>query len=98
MSAVSLADPSAGTYDADDVAALGKMSKRHVRRLADAGLMPPPMHIGRLVRWQKKSIDEWFAAGCPSSRSTKGSGKADRGGTGARLLVACGDLGSDVTT
>lgn len=72
MSAVSLAGPSTGTYDADDVAALGKMSTRHVRRLADAGLMPRPIHIGRLVRWQKKTIDEWFAAGCPSCRPPKG--------------------------
>ncbi len=74
MSAVSVVGPLIGTYDTSDVALLGKMSTRHVRRLADAGLMPRPIHIGRLVRWSKRSIDEWFAAGCPACRTRQKGG------------------------
>ena len=70
MPTVSPAGPSTGTYDVDDIATLLKASTRHVRRLADSGAMPRPIHIGRLVRWQKSTIDEWIAKGCPSCRPT----------------------------
>lgn len=57
-----------GTYDVNDVAMLLKASSRHVRRLADSGRMPRPVHIGRLVRWPRADVDEWLAAGCPNCR------------------------------
>lgn len=66
MPTVSTAGLSTGTYDVDDIAMLLKASTRHVRRLADSGAMPRPIHIGRLVRWQKSTIDEWIAKGCPN--------------------------------
>ena len=66
----------AGTYDGDDIANLLKASTRHVSRLADSGRMPRPMHIGRLVRWQKDIIDSWIANGCPPvNKSTKGNSR-----------------------
>ena len=68
MSEVSAAGCSTGTYDVDDVATLRKASSRHVRRLADAGAMPRPLHIGRLVRWRRADVDQWLAAGCPNCR------------------------------
>lgn len=70
MPEFSPAGTSTGTYDVDDIAALLKSSTRHVRRLADSGAMPRPLHIGRLVRWRKADVDQWLAAGCPSCRTT----------------------------
>lgn len=63
--------PSTGMYDVHDVATLLKASTRHVRRRADAGQMPRPVHIGRLIRWPQADIDQWIADGCPSCRPTK---------------------------
>ena len=69
MSAVSVAGPSTGTYDVGAIAELLGCSSRHVRRLADAGRMPRPVHIGRLVRWLRADVDQWLAAGCPRVRN-----------------------------
>lgn len=71
MSAVSDAGQSTGTYDVDAIAELLGCSSRHVRRLADSGAMPRPIHIGRLVRWRKTEVDAWLNAGCPNCRPTK---------------------------
>jgi predicted DNA-binding transcriptional regulator AlpA len=56
----------AATYDARDLASQLKCSVRHIWRLRDAHLLPPPLRIGssRLVRWSAEAIDEWIRAGC----------------------------------
>lgn len=54
--------------DVGAVAQLLGVSARHVYRLADAGQMPPPVRLGRLVRWPRKSVLDWIAAGCPAVR------------------------------
>ena len=71
MTEVSAAGPSTGMYDVDSLAVVLGCSTRHVRRLADMGAMPRPIHLGRLVRWNKNAVDQWLAAGCPSCRPTK---------------------------
>jgi predicted DNA-binding transcriptional regulator AlpA len=43
-------------------------SPRHVHRMRDAGLMPRPVKLGALVRWSRKAIEQWIAAGCPAER------------------------------
>lgn len=74
MSANSSAAQAAGMGDVDATAALITCSSRHVRRMSDAGLMPPPVHIGRLVRWRwrtgdpKTGVLDWIDAGCPACR------------------------------
>ncbi|MEK6260097.1 MAG: helix-turn-helix domain-containing protein [Planctomycetota bacterium] len=68
MPEISAAGSSTGTYDVDAIAELLGCSSRHVRRLADAGAMPRPLHLGRLVRWRRADVDEWLAAGCPPCR------------------------------
>ena len=68
MNQVSTAGISPGTYDVDAIAELLGCSSRHVRRMADSGAMPRPVHVGRLVRWQKLIVDDWLANGCPSCR------------------------------
>ncbi len=54
--------------DVRAVAALLGCSTRHVYRLATAGELPPPVRVGRLVRWPRQSVLEWIAAGCKPVR------------------------------
>jgi excisionase family DNA binding protein len=54
-----------GLLDVRAVAAQIGCSTRTVYRLADTGRMPPPVRVGRLVRWSTESIDSWIANGCP---------------------------------
>jgi len=58
--------PAAVLLDVKAVAALLSCSIRHVYRLADAGRMPPPLHLGALVRWSRRAVEDWIAAGCPT--------------------------------
>jgi predicted DNA-binding transcriptional regulator AlpA len=62
----------AAVYDAPDLADLLTVSERQVWRMKDAGLLPPALRIGRLVRWQRSVIDEWIARGCPKPRPKNG--------------------------
>ncbi len=48
-----------------DVAALFRCSPRHVRRMTDDRLMPPPLALGALVRWPRSVIEKWVEEGCP---------------------------------
>jgi predicted DNA-binding transcriptional regulator AlpA len=50
--------------DATDVAAMLKTSKRHVHRMADGGLMPWGVKIGRLRRWNLDELAAWVTDGC----------------------------------
>jgi excisionase family DNA binding protein len=64
-------EPSAAQLlDVRAVAALLACSVRHVRRLTDAGRLPPPVRIGALVRWPRRAIEDWVGAGCPAARQT----------------------------
>ena len=73
-------DVSVSMADSDAVATLLVCSARHVRRRADAGEMPRPVHIGRLVRWRLRTgnpmtgVLDWIEAGCPSCRSSAKGG------------------------
>ena len=49
-----------------DVAKLLKCSDRHVTNLRREGRMPLPVKLGTLVRWPRKEIEDWIAAGCPA--------------------------------
>lgn len=41
-------------------------STRHVYRMADGGLMPRPVRVGRrMIRWDETALEAWIAAGCP---------------------------------
>jgi len=50
-----------------DVARLMQCSDRHVTNLRREGRMPPPVKLGTLVRWPRKVIEDWIAAGCPTA-------------------------------
>jgi predicted DNA-binding transcriptional regulator AlpA len=47
------------------VAQLYSCSERHVWRAADAGLIPPPLRVGRIVRWRIGTIRDHIRDGCP---------------------------------
>ncbi len=47
------------------VAAELRISPRQIHRLKDAGHMPQPIRIGRVLRWRAADIDAWVADGCP---------------------------------
>lgn len=51
--------------DPRQVGAIAKCSPRHLHRLAESGRMPAPIRLGTLVRWPRRSIEDWIAAGCP---------------------------------
>ncbi len=38
------------------VAALISMSPQSVPRLAKKGLLPPPVHLGRSIRWSEQAV------------------------------------------
>jgi predicted DNA-binding transcriptional regulator AlpA len=60
------------TYTAADIAAQLQISTRQVWRMRDAGIIPAPITIGRLVRWNASVIDEWVRGGCkPARRSIR---------------------------
>lgn len=63
-------DPqSAELLDVRAVAELLGCSSRHVYRLSDAGLMPPPVKLGRLIRWRRRAdIEPWLRDGCKPVR------------------------------
>lgn len=54
--------------DVQAVAAMLDCSPRHVYRLSDGGLMPPPVRLGALVRWNRAVIEVWIQGGCKPVR------------------------------
>jgi predicted DNA-binding transcriptional regulator AlpA len=57
--------------DVVEFAAKLGVSPQHIRRMADAGRCPPPIRLGRLVRWGREIVDDWIAAGCPVVRQPR---------------------------
>ncbi len=60
--------------DVDTLAELLGVSSRHVRRLVDAGKCPPPVRLGKCVRWPRPAVERWIADGCPSCRARRQGG------------------------
>jgi excisionase family DNA binding protein len=58
--------------DVTAVANLLGVSSRHVYRLADGGRMPRPLKLGGAVRWDRRTIEDWIAAGCPNVATRQG--------------------------
>ena len=61
LSQTSSSASEAGLITIKDVRALTKLGRSTLYRLMDDGAFPPPMRIGRSVRWPKSVIDEWIA-------------------------------------
>lgn len=50
---------------AAEVGALMGTSERWIWDKHNAGRLPKPVRIGRLVRWRRSDIEAWIEAGCP---------------------------------
>lgn len=62
----------AALLDISRLAELLECSARTVQRHVGDGLIPPPVRIGRLVRWRAAEIDNWLDAGCPPMADLRG--------------------------
>ncbi len=51
-----------------EVASLLTCSSRSVHRLVDTGSMPPPIKLGRLIRWSRRTLLKWIEDDCPPVR------------------------------
>lgn len=54
------------TFTAKELAARLGISRAHVWKLLSLGQLPSPVRFGRAVRWDKRVIDAWLAAGAPA--------------------------------
>jgi excisionase family DNA binding protein len=52
----------AATLSVEDVAELLGCDKRTVWRRRNEGSLPPPIKLGRLVRWNKAEFEKWLAS------------------------------------
>ncbi len=66
--------------DDHEVAMLLGISRRSVHRLRSANQLPPPLRIAntRIVRWRRRDIEQFVAAGCQVDEDSNGRGR--RGG------------------
>jgi predicted DNA-binding transcriptional regulator AlpA len=60
--------PDDSLIDVRPMSRLYACSVRHVWRAADAGLIPAPVRVGRLVRWRVGTIREHIRNGCKPVR------------------------------
>jgi len=64
--------PDDSLIDIGQVAALYSCSERHAWRATDAGLIPAPLRVGRLVRWRLGTIRYHIRGGCRPVRTVRG--------------------------
>lgn len=50
---------------AEEVADVLGISRAHVFKLHSSGRLPRPVKLGRAVRWPRRDLEEWLAAGAP---------------------------------
>ncbi|MBK8915406.1 MAG: helix-turn-helix domain-containing protein [Phycisphaerales bacterium] len=50
---------------AEEVADVLGISRAHVWKLHSIGKLPRPVRLGRVVRWDRKILEAWLAAGAP---------------------------------
>lgn len=58
-------DPRRIALTSVELADLLGISRAHVWRLLAGGKLPQPVRLGRSVRWDRWTIEEWMAAGAP---------------------------------
>lgn len=51
------------TYDTEQLAELFQCSTRHVQNLVSRRVLPEPIRLGALVRWDRTTIRRWLAEG-----------------------------------
>lgn len=74
QSHASVAEPlerGSALLDRSELALVCRCSVRQVERLVQQGLMPAPIRLGSLVRWQRAEIVSWIAGGCRAVRAVE---------------------------
>ena len=51
--------------DSREAAKLLRISPRTLWKMQTSGEMPPPIRIGRAVRWSLEVLKKWVESGCP---------------------------------
>lgn len=54
--------------DSRRAAKLLKVSERTLWKMHRTGEIPPPIRIGRAVRWSLEGLKQWVESGCPPHR------------------------------
>lgn len=54
--------------DTREACRLLKVSSRTLWRMYTSGEMPPPIRIGRAVRWGYDELQDWVRTGCPPDK------------------------------
>ena len=54
------------TFTIPDLSAYVQRSIPSLNRDLAAGRLPPPIRIGKSLRFLKADVDEWLSLGCPS--------------------------------
>ena len=52
-------------FDANGAARVCAMSRTAWYKRMACGQVPRPVRIGGLVRWRRRELEDWIAAGCP---------------------------------
>ena len=60
--------------DSREAARMLKISQRTLWRMHTTGEMPPPIRIGRAVRWSLEALKKWVDAGCPVDPKWRANG------------------------
>ena len=55
---------------ASALAELLSVSRRTLSRLQSKGALPPPIRLGRSVRWRLDIVTRWIEDGCPNWHSS----------------------------
>jgi predicted DNA-binding transcriptional regulator AlpA len=58
--------------DGPSAAKLLGISERQLRKLEVTGRIPPPVRIGRSVRWSRENLASWVREGCPTAERFEG--------------------------
>jgi len=58
--------PATATLTALGLAAFLGISRATVWRLLAGGKLPAPIRLGRAVRWDRWTVEEWLSAGAPT--------------------------------
>jgi excisionase family DNA binding protein len=54
--------------DSKQAAKLLRVSERMLWKMHHTGEMPPPIRIGRAVRWSLEALKRWVEEGCPAAQ------------------------------
>lgn len=55
-------------YTVGDLARILRFSVGKIYRLHHAGMLPPPVPLGRSLRWNSEVIAKWIENGCPAGK------------------------------